>query len=153
MERERLYLHAWRLNAVKIINALADIVKNQIVDVWPYVPLRKYTVVSPDNSERDYDYRSYLSFQVDGVYYYVQLGDNPFLDWLFVKEVAVNGTISAGADGAVLPYDWYIGEDVYAELSDEKAWENAKSLYAWLTEAEVTNKYPKKNRRKFRIVA
>ena len=49
--------------------------------------------------------------------------------------------------------DWYIGEDVYAELSDEKAWENAKSLYAWLTEAEVTNKYPKKNRRKFRIVA
>ncbi len=151
MEREKIYLSAWRLNAVKIINALAELVINdaqsEIVNVWPFVKTRKYVVVDSAGIEKNYDFRSYLSFTSDGTYYYVQLGDNPFLDWFFVKERIVGGTVSAGADAAVLPYDWYIAENVYSELTDDDAYAHAVSLYSWLKNAKVTNERPKDVRR------
>jgi hypothetical protein len=59
-----------------------------------------------DNSPRKVSYLSYITFKLDGFYYYIQIDDNPFFDHYMQKTPIIDGMRSK--DACLMP----IGEEV-----------------------------------------
>lgn len=157
MQTEKLTLGGWNLNAARILDRMIDKIEKaggHLVDTWPFTAIpRLYEVKDeylPGSPVLTLWARSYLSFVLDGSYIYVQLGQNPMLDMLYVKEKTDGKTISAVPEGKELPWCWYVTEDVYAHLDDEQVDKAAESLLTWLHNAELTQTFPTKGRRKIR---
>ena len=157
MQTEKLTLRGWSLNAARILDRMIDKIETaggHLVDTWPFTVIpRLYEVKDeylPGSPVLTLRVRSYLSFVLDENYIYVQLGQNPMLDMLYVKEHTDGKAVSVSPEGKELPWCWYVTEDVYAHLDDEQVDKAAESLLTWLQNAELTQKLPAEKRRKIR---
>ncbi|HPJ12935.1 MAG TPA: hypothetical protein PLV00_06080 [Caldisericia bacterium] len=95
---ERLYLRAWEYNAARIITELANIVENHGGRVKP----TNTAIISDRNTKEETEpitvtHTSYISFVLDGTYYYYQVNDNPFFDFYYSKTPIKNGKCSRDA--------------------------------------------------------
>lgn len=95
---ERLYLNAWEYNAARIITELANIVKNHDGRVKP----THAAIISDRSAEEKSEpitvtHTTYISFVLDGTYYYYQVDSNPFFDFYYSKTPIKNGKRSRDA--------------------------------------------------------
>ena len=113
---DRLYLRAGEYNAARIISELADIVKNHGGRVKP----TNKAIISDRSAEEKSDpinvtHTSYISFVLDGIYYYYQVNDNPFFDFYYIKTPIKNGKYSRDAaletGGKEWLYDCFFGSN------------------------------------------
>ena len=90
--KERLYLTTWGYNAARILSSLANII--ELEGGKTSKPNGKL-VSDRDNKEQtepiEVSHTTYISFVLDGDYYYYQMDDNPFFPFYYVKAPVVDG--------------------------------------------------------------
>ena len=95
---ERLYLRAWEYNAARIMTELANIVNNHGGRVKP-----THTAIISDRSAKEENepitvtHTTFISFILDGTYYYYQVNENPFFEFYYSKTPIKNGKRSRDA--------------------------------------------------------
>lgn len=94
----RLYFKSWEYNAARIITELARIVENHGGRVKP----THTAIISDRNATGEAEpitvtHTSYISFIIDGTYYYYQLNDNPFFEFYYNKTPIKSGKYSKDA--------------------------------------------------------
>lgn len=94
-ENQRLYLSTWDYNFSRILSKLAEIVENNGGRVKPLnhaiIQNRDYSPEERGSTEIVVTHTSYISFILDGFYYYYQADGNPFFPFYFSKLPVVNG--------------------------------------------------------------
>ena len=157
MEVTKITLRGYNLNAAKILDKMIDIVVSNggsLVETKPYVITPRLYVVKdesqPGAPEEILRVRSYVEFVLNETFYYVQLGGNPFLDCLYIKENIYDETVSSPQKGAELSLSWFVGKSEYAHLDDDAVVKNAQALFQHLLEQPVTTAHPTKKRTAFR---
>lgn len=144
------HYRGWQLNGRRIINELykhAFTRENgiQIVDKLPYTrtPLAIYETIKTDFDEMELLDRTFISFIHGGYYYYVQLGNNPFMDCIYIKTKLLSNHkesfIPQNTCGSELPLDKWFNKNEYAFLTDGEISAIAKRLIAWLVKAQPTH--------------
>lgn len=148
----KTYLGGWKLNAARVLDALIDVVEANCgyqTEKWPFPqsPTPKYAVVDecyPGTRVLGLRALTHLSFVHNGIYYYVQLGNNPFLSCSYLKEIPDKDKVSSAQIAEDLSLEWFVGKSEYAYLSDEEVNKNAVSLFEFLLNASLTETTAKK---------
>ena len=149
----KLYLRGYNLNAAKILHELLSVARSRgakrVVNPW----LDKYLIIDQvENKEYLLECETYMSYVYDGIYYYVQLGHNPFMDCMYTKEfVASDGTISRNGYIYELPWEWFPFDNEYAHMNEEEIRTAAEALFEYLVHAPCTTIHPEKNRGKINL--
>ena len=153
LKTERLTLGGWRLNAARILDRLIDVIHDNggyLVERAPFIETTDVFLIKNENEPGSPQYflrtRTYVSFVKNDRYIYVQLGENPFMDCFYIKELVSDGTVSRQPEGRELPWDWFKGDDNYAYMTDREIGANATSLFEWLCDAQRTQEKPTKAR-------
>jgi hypothetical protein len=91
-EGQRLYLSAWDFNSCRVLGSLAEIVRNNGGKVKPAPTIMANNrTYEPDAEPVPIYGHGYISFTLDGDYYYFQVDSNPFFDPMILKARIDNG--------------------------------------------------------------
>ena len=144
-------LDAERVKKAMIENGLADTEKRR-----EYIANRERAAEELENAENEpvkVSYLSYISFVLDGVYYYFQIDDNPFFDHYFVKTPVIDGC-KASKDACIENvtrewlFDSFIKVCAPAEIADDRK-EAANIIFNYLVAAK--NSVIRVDSRRFRV--
>lgn len=150
-----IYFSGWKLNAARILDALIDVVEangGYLVESEPFTQIHPsiYRVTDenyPGTRVLAMRALTHLSFAYDGLFYHVQLGNNPFLGCVYIKEKPVEDKIASGISSESLSLEWFLGKSEYAYLSDQEVKDNAESLLHFLLDASLTETSGNKTRK------
>lgn len=85
-EGQRFHLNPWEYNACRILSALADVVREHGGNVKPTIPCEvSDRSVNGYNAPITVTHTTYITFELDGMYYYYQVEENPFFPFFYIK--------------------------------------------------------------------
>lgn len=139
---DKLYLNNWEYNGVRVINALAGLVTENGGRV------KNANIGTIENRNtgdtQQVNNLTYISFILDGIYYYYQIDTNPFFEFYYHKAPITGDTYNC----TYLEEDskkWCYG-DIYSDLTQEDINQRAKMLYDFLTTAKNSKVYKERKR-------
>lgn len=110
-EKQRLYLGSWEYNAARILSKLAEIVEDNGGRVKPLnhavIQNRNYSPEEREATEIVVTHTSYITFVLDGFYYYYQVDSNAFFPFYFTKRPIINEKYSRDAYLDNDPKEWF----------------------------------------------
>lgn len=96
---------------------------------------------SRDNAPVKVANSNYISFVLDGIYYYVELDDNPFFDFYYSKKPVVNGKVSKNAYLDKLDKEWLYDCYLSYDCTNTERREAAYCIYNALIQAKNSEIY------------
>lgn len=144
---KKLYLSNWNVNATKILDEIDRQVKelggepaSQIGFEEYYFAKEPIEVEAKDGStfiSKHADvFGVYTKFVIGNMYYYIELDDNPFMDFYFTK--ANRDYKWNNRYGAILPKNLFKYNE-FQLYTDEQIKETAKAILDWAFEARENN--------------
>lgn len=79
---------------------------------------------------------SYISFALNGMYYYYQVDDNPFFEFFASKTPIVNGRYNSHAGIRECGKEWVTDSMFSYNFSNNEVNEAAKKVFAWLLDMQ-----------------
>ena len=147
-ENERLYPSAYEYGAARVMSRLAELVKESGGSVKP---LRNAIISNRNNDSAPVvtvTHTSYISFTLDGVYYYFQVDNNPFFPFYYNKTRIVDGKHKLNTYSAELDKAW-LTDPVYCGIAtDEEINSAAVVLFELLKKAPLSRAYGERKRKR-----
>lgn len=147
-ENERLYLSAYKFNAARVFTKLAEMIQAAGGRVKPLKPARVSNRNDLNADPITVTHTDYISFVLDGFYYYYQVDDNPFFPAFYRKAKITGNKIdadTAGEDG----FEGWITDQIFSNTYPAETVETAaETLLNWLILAPAGRPIRSRTRRR-----